>query len=171
MHRNDKPLRSSLVRGLAFALLPLGLAALASGCPGELEDPDRFIDGGFTCPDVPNELFKNSCGGAKICHEGAEPAAGLDLVSPGVEERLIDKKGRDCPGILVDPVLPESSLIYTKLSPSTSCGSPMPLGRPAFTAAELECVRNWIAKQTPTAPAEDAGDSMDAGDITDAAGD
>ena len=152
--------KNALLRGLFFGLLPLGLASLGAGCPGTLEDPDRFLNGGnYVCPDIPNELFVKSCGGAKICHEGAEPAAGLDLISDGVIGRLVDKKGRDCPGILVDPVLPEASLIYTKLSPATSCGSPMPLGRPAFTDEEKLCIRNWIAEQTPTSPEPE----MDAG--------
>ena len=132
-------------------VLLLVFASLLAGCPGDLEDPDRFLDGGtFTCPDITGELFVDRCGGS-ICHSGAEPAAGLDLVSPGVVSRLVDQKGRDCPGILVDPVDPEGSLLYDKLLPNTACGSPMPLGRPMLSQAELACVRDWIAAQTPVA--------------------
>jgi hypothetical protein len=143
MHRDLRARR----RALTAALLPLVITLMAAGCPGRLEDPDRFLDGGgFTCPDIENDLFPKSCGGS-ICHEGAEAAAGLDLVAPGVVSRLVDKMGRDCPGILVDPVVPESSLLYEKLLPLPDCGSPMPLGRPALTPDELACVRDWIAAQ------------------------
>jgi len=142
------------------ALLLLAAAGLVAGCPGVLEDPDRFLEAGtpFVCPDIPAELFPKSCGGM-ICHEGAAPAAGLDLVAPGLEDRVVDKKGRDCPGILADPILPEASLLYKKLLPLPDCGSPMPLGRPAFTPEERDCVREWIASQSPTPPDTDAGDA------------
>lgn len=146
MPRENRALR----RAVASALLPLVMTLLAAGCPGRLEDPDRFLDGGgFTCPDIVTELFPKSCGGS-ICHEGAEPAAGLDLIAPNVVERLVDKMGRDCPGILVDPVVPESSLLYEKLQPLPSCGSPMPIGKPTLTPEELACVRDWISAQVPT---------------------
>jgi hypothetical protein len=136
-------------------MLPLLTIAGAScfiflGCPGELENPERFIDGGFpqTCPDITTELFVKSCAGS-ICHEGANPAAGLDLIAPNVESRLVNIAGRDCPGLLVDPVLPEASLLYEKLLPLPACGSPMPVGKPALNGFELECVREWIASRVP----------------------
>jgi len=139
-------------------VLPTFAVAVAScflflGCPGELENPERFLDGGLplACPDIPNELFVKSCAGS-ICHEGANPAAGLDLIAPDVESRLVDKPGRDCPGLLVDPVLPEASLLYQKLLPLPECGSPMPVGKPALNGFELECVREWIATRTPPTP-------------------
>lgn len=160
---NPKGHRRSILLCACFGAFPLLLVALVSGCPGKLADPDRFLDGGeFACPDIPTELFPQSCGGNKICHEGAEAAAGLDLVSPGVVERVVDKKARDCPGILADPVLPEASLLFTKLSPATACGSPMPLGKPAFSEAEKDCLRDWIEAQTPTAPPPDMDAGMDA---------
>ena len=144
MHRE----RARLGPSLLF-LAPLLATAVLAGCPGVLEDPDRFLDGApFVCPDVTGELFVQRCGGS-ICHAGSSPAAGLDLVEPGVAERLVNQMGRDCPGILVDPIDPEGSLLYDKLTPDTACGSPMPLGRPMFTAEELECVRDWIAAQGP----------------------
>src|SRR5512139_3290824 len=74
----------------------------------------------------------------------------MTLVASGCPARLVDKMGRDCPGILVDPVVPESSLLYEKLLPLPSCGSPMPIGKPILTAEELACVRDWISAQTPT---------------------
>ncbi len=139
-------------------ILPtLALAAasclLFLGCPGELEDPERFVDGGFPrfCPDIPKVLFVQRCAGS-ICHEGANAAAGLDLIAPNVEGRLVDIPGRDCPGLLVDPVLPETSLLYQKLLPLPNCGSPMPIGKPVLDGFELECVREWISTRMPAAP-------------------
>ena len=131
----------------------LGAAILFLGCPGELENPERFLDGGIpqSCPDIPNELFVKRCAGS-ICHEGANPAAGLDLISPNVESRLVDVQARDCKGLLVDPVLPEASLMYEKLLPLPACGSPMPIGKAALSSFELECVREWIATRMPTNP-------------------
>jgi hypothetical protein len=141
----------------ARTFLPLvmitGAAILFLGCPGELENPERFLDGNTpqSCPDITQELFVQRCGGS-ICHEGAEPAAGLDLIAPNVESRLVDVEGRDCPGLLVDPVLPEASLLYQKLLPLPDCGSPMPIGKPTLTGFELECVREWIATRMPASP-------------------
>lgn len=139
--------------GLTRTILPLvvvaGAANLFLGCPGELENPERFIDENLpqACPDIVQQLFVMRCAGS-ICHEGAEPAAGLDLISPNVESRLVNVEGRDCPGLLVDPVLPETSLLYQKLLPLPDCGSPMPIGKPALTGFELECVREWIATRS-----------------------
>lgn len=134
----------------ALVLVPLLLAAIplmATGCPGRLENPERFVDGGpFECPDVVKELFPQRCGGS-ICHEGAMPAAGLDLVKPGVVDRLVNKQAAYCKGILADPMDPEGSLLYLKMSPGPPCGSPMPLGGEPLTEAELGCVRDWIGEQ------------------------
>lgn len=145
--------RSRFFRTVMPTITIIGAAILFLGCPGELEDPERFLDGGLpqTCPDIPNELFVQRCAGS-ICHEGANAAAGLDLIAPNVESRLVDKQGRDCPGLLVDPVLPETSLLYQKLLPLPDCGSPMPIGQPTLNGFELECVREWIASRTPTSP-------------------
>lgn len=148
---------ASRSRFAQMVLPTFALAAASSflflGCPGELENPERFLDGGIpqTCPDIPSELFVKSCAGS-ICHEGANPAAGLDLIAPNVESRLVDKPGRDCPGLLVDPVLPEASLLYLKLLPSPGCGSPMPVGKPMLNGFEVECVREWIATRQQPAP-------------------
>lgn len=145
--------RSSLIQTLAAGLVMLGAAFCFLGCPGELENPERFLDGGIpqSCPDITGDLFVHRCAGS-ICHEGKEAAAGLDLVSPDVESRLVDVKGRDCPGLLVDPVLPETSLLYQKLLPTPDCGSPMPIGKPALSGFELECMREWIASRMPANP-------------------
>ena len=71
------------------AMMTIGACAVFFlGCPGELENPERFIDGGIpqTCPDITRELFPQRCAGS-ICHEGTNPAGGLDLIAPDVEAR------------------------------------------------------------------------------------
>jgi hypothetical protein len=40
---------------------------------------------------------------------------------------------------------PDMSLLMQKLSPTPPCGSRMPLGGTAFTDAQLEMIRSWIA--------------------------
>ena len=48
---------------------------------------------------------------------------------------------------LAAPADPTSSLLYTKLAPKPSCGSQMPLARPALSAADAACILAWIAGQ------------------------
>jgi hypothetical protein len=145
--------RSRFVHTGMPAVILAGAAILFLGCPGELENPERFLDGGGleTCPDIPKEIFVQRCAGS-ICHEGANAAAGLDLIAPDVESRLVDKQARDCQGLLVDPAKPEASLMYQKLLPLPACGAPMPIGKPALEGFELECVREWIATRMPANP-------------------
>jgi hypothetical protein len=45
----------------------------------------------------------------------------------------------------VVPGQPDLSLLFQKLSPTPPCGSRMPLGGSAFSAAQLDMIRSWIA--------------------------
>ena len=146
----------SVLAGLA-ALIWLPLLA---GCPGSLRDPERFTDGGApdggmdagsSCPDVPKEILAMKCGGSG-CHGTASPAEGLDLVSDGVVGRVVGVAATECKGQLADPVSPETSVLYTKLLASPTCGGRMPLGG-ALPDDEIACVKEWIAAQTPTGAA------------------
>jgi len=160
-------MRTERALGLASGLLPLLLLASA-GCPGTLPDRERFlVDGKFVsgdlatpalddggadaggtgpCGDVPTRVFIPSCGGSG-CHGKTAPQQGLDLESAGVATRLLGKSGMECPAVLADPANPEGSLIYTKLLPSPSCGAQMPFARPPLPAADIACVKAWIAAQ------------------------
>ncbi|UQA55527.1 nucleotide-binding protein [Polyangium aurulentum] len=139
----------------------LGLLAsgsvIVAGCPGRLDDIDRYKPkppGAFVCPDT-LETFVARCG-QDVCHGSMNPAASLDLVSPGVAERVVGAAAKGCGGALVDIDDPEASLFYTKLAePMPSCGLRMPLGGAAFTEDELGCVKTWIASLAPVEP--DAG--------------
>jgi hypothetical protein len=119
---------------------------LVSGCPGSLDDPDRFKGpSAAECGNRVEEIFKTTCSTAG-CHSGVEPAQGLDLESPGVASRLVGvaPKGVGCPGVLVDPKHPTESLLYGKLTPLPPCGVPMPFGKTRLTNQDIGCVRTWI---------------------------
>jgi hypothetical protein len=45
---------------------------------------------------------------------------------------------------LVTPGTPDASMLYLKVSGST-CGTRMPLGRPALSAADQQTISDWIA--------------------------
>jgi len=108
-------------------------------------DPDAGPNLG-PCGDVVERIFVPSCGGTG-CHGATGAQQDLDLVSPGVAERVVGVSGLGCSATLADPANPEASLIYQKLSPTPPCGSPMPLARPALSDEDVACVRAWIAAQ------------------------
>jgi hypothetical protein len=98
--------------------------------------------------DVPT-MFEQRCGNL-ACHGGGDsPAAGLDLVSPGVEDRVSGAPGSSCDGVLADPAAPESSLLYQRVLPEPTCGEPMPLDGEPLSEDELVCLRDWISGLLP----------------------
>jgi hypothetical protein len=104
--------------------------------------------------DMP-KLFEERCGGS-ICHsDGDSTAAGLDLTSPDVEERVSGALGTGCVGILADPANPESSLLYTKLLDAPTCGARMPLTGEPLSENEIACMRDWISGLLPPTNGED----------------
>ncbi len=156
-----------------------GLLALASllslaGCPGTLEDKERFLaaanagaagksgSAGSTgvagstpaeagrdagtgpCADAFERIIVPSCGDSG-CHGTIATQQDLDLVSPGVAARVVGVPGTACPVTLADPQNPEASLIYQKLIAPPPCGAQMPLARPALSSDDVACVRAWIA--------------------------
>ena len=93
------------------------LAAVAlSGCPGTLDNPEDFREGGSSggggsCPpgtNVETDILGKATGSGcatKICHDAQDPAGNLDLASPGLASRLLDQTSTstDCSGhVLVD---------------------------------------------------------------------
>ena len=137
------------------------LIALAGlwGCPGELEDPERFLNGGG-CPDVETELFPQRCGQAN-CHSAEDQAANLDLVSSGLAQRVVNvPASSDCNNTpLASPDAPQASVLYTKLT-DTFCGpSQMPVIGDKFTDEELECVAEWLASLPGGGPATSSSSS------------
>jgi hypothetical protein len=147
----------------------VSVLAAISGCPGTLEDPERFFDaaGGGSeadppgdvhasddagalpdagnCPDVPQAVFQANCTSAG-CHNAQDKARGLDLQSPGVAARLVGVPATEGPGLLIDPSAPSSSVLYTKLTTKPPFGARMPLGS-ALDEPTIACVLTWIGQQ------------------------
>ena len=129
---------------LVLALAGLSLAAtLLSGCPGSLEDPERFSSSLSACGDVPQVILVQRCA-SPGCHTSREKTSDLDFQSPGVADRLVGQPGSTCKTVLVDPAAPRQSLLYLKVSGQPTCGSRMPLGDRELSAAELACLEQWM---------------------------
>lgn len=131
---------------------PAVALVLLLGCPGELENPDQYPDEPLAlCQldiDVPG-LFRSKCG-SSTCHAGSEPAAELDLVSPGVFERLENVPASQCEDrVRVDPNEPNASFLVEKLrgTQPVGCGERMPFVS-FLTGAEIACVQRWVFEQT-----------------------
>jgi hypothetical protein len=119
-----------MTRRAAWAAAWMALAA----CPGRLDDPDRFR----ACQlDVESQIFVPKCGTAG-CHDAVSKMNGLDLVTPGVANRL--RTGTStCMGKSLLVHIPE------KLTLNPPCGSPMPLGAPLM-ANEVACIKQYLIK-------------------------
>jgi hypothetical protein len=118
---------------------------LAAGCAGELEHPERFTD----CPPGQVEqMFQAKCTSADGmgCHGANMPDAELDLVSPGVGERVKSLTSTNmCEGrALVEADPSAKHLMVEKVEDDPTCGSRMPFGEQALTPKEIECVRRWV---------------------------
>jgi hypothetical protein len=133
-----------MTRRSLFAALPL--AAALTGCPGSLEDPDRFAMQFGTCPDIPT-LFGKTCATAG-CHAATNPSSGLDLASDDIIGRLSGKKAQGSTGLLIDPSAPSESVLYTKLTDAPPSGARMPLGGTPLDDKTAGCVLTWIETST-----------------------
>ncbi len=134
----------------AAAVLALGFTAAAStaGCPGTLDDKERFLVGGGGqgggCGDVPSQLIAARCA-TSGCHDAESPAANLDLTADAaLAERLVGVEGQ-CGGLLVDRDDPGASLMFTKCLPTNACASRMPLTGEPLTADEEACLLAWVS--------------------------
>lgn len=117
-----------------------GLVSL-NACSEEPQSTERPV-----C-DVP-AIFEASCAGGG-CHGAEDEAAGLDLESLGVADRVSMQPATQCAGLLADPTQPTASVLYQKVLPTNTCGATMPIGRPPLTDAELDCLVDWIAALLP----------------------
>lgn len=140
-------------------MLPAVTLLAGIGCAGDLQEPSRFVGvgSGLTCSlaiDVQTDIFDDRCGTA-ACHEGSIPAAGVDLIAPGVATRLVgvSSNSDDCGGrVLIDPSDPDGSLFMQKFLATPPCGDAMPLNLIAsqppnlLSQAEIACVRAWAVE-------------------------
>lgn len=117
------------------------------GCAGDLENPERFdflLDGGDIpkAPECLTTLFKMRCNSA-ACH--GEGAPQIDLVSTGIDERLVGKVSptelcKDRHYVSTDG---EPSLLLQKLQVPPPCGVRMPIGDP-LGESDMKCVSDWV---------------------------
>jgi len=131
-----------------FASFTIGVLSLLviSGCPGSLSNPDDFIDGGVVEKDA-EMILAESCG-TSGCHDATPQAqAGLDLISPNVESRVVDVNavGLGCENsILVVAGDPDASYLLDKVLDLPSiCGLEMPLVG-TLPPNEIAVLREWI---------------------------
>jgi hypothetical protein len=126
---------------------PVGQGGSAQG--GSASTGGGAQTGNDSCPDDITELFarpgaQGGCDGPG-CHSagGQRP----DLISPGLEERLLDvASSAQCRGIPY--VSAGESLLEGKIAGNPApCGLSMPLGG-AMTEPDKQCVIEWIAEVT-----------------------
>lgn len=131
-------------------------AALASACSGTSTQPTP----GDTCTSdlgsIQETVFARSCS-QQGCHSSVEPAAFLDLASPGVEQRLVGAPSATCENkVLVAPGNPDQSFLIEKMRLAMpGCGLRMP-PTGALPAEEIACIESWIAG-LPEGSAPDGG--------------
>jgi hypothetical protein len=164
-------LRASAVIGL--------VSTIVTGCPGSLEEAERFspdqlgLEAG-ACD--PFGVMAQKCGTGP-CHDATNSAAGLDLVTEGVKDRLVGKDAyhedvtdpAPCKDgqLLIDPANIEESWMLRKINKThENCGVGMPVsGR--FPTADKECLINWIksfaGSSTPTGGAGSGSNGGGAG--------
>ena len=97
------------------------------------------------CKNVPRKIIANNCIGG-YCHDNVgPPAAGLDLMSPCVADRLLGVHSSCMDYLLVDPTSVENSFIHDKVSAQyPKCGKSMPDGG-HLPPEEVRCMTAWIS--------------------------
>jgi len=131
-----------------FALFTLGVcsAVVFVGCAGDLSNPGDFTGDG-TGPKSAEMVLAESCGIA-TCHDSITKTADLDLLSPNVEDRVVDKNaiGLGCESsILVEAGDPDSSYLLDKVLGSVGiCESQMPL-LDTLPDSDIDILRDWIS--------------------------
>jgi hypothetical protein len=173
MRRRPSPARARGARPTAILWLLVGLGL--TGCPGTLQDPERF--GAGRCElDVEADIFATSCAIAS-CHDSTTAALGLDLSGPGAGARLVgvpaattaEDPTAECEGEgpYIDPSDLESSLLLDKVGRTPRCGGPMPYGSRGLSADQVACLREYIVAAASGVDGgtggADAGSGGDAG--------
>lgn len=134
----------------AARLLAPAFAVVLAGCPGSLESPERFNEQFGNCPDIPT-VFQSNCALAG-CHTGTLPAGGLNLSVPDLTTVLSGKMAMGGPGLLIDPMTPAQSVLYTKLTDTPPFLSRMPLSGAPLDDSTQACVLDWIQTSAKGSP-------------------
>jgi hypothetical protein len=135
------------------------------GCAGSLDRPERFQN--LTPPDAGQVgitpdggcdpiivMFPLSCS-TGACHSAQSQQGNLDLESPGLPARLVNKQAHGGPGLLIDASNPSQSVMLLKVSDNPPFQFQMPLGAPSLTPDETACLTAWV--QAAVTPVADAG--------------
>jgi hypothetical protein len=130
-------------RSVAYNVAGLCLLAasvsLLVACPGSLQNPQDFTG-------APADIIGPKCAVAS-CHNSHDKAGSLDLTpDANLSKRLVNvpPTGPGCMGLLVDPMAPDQSLLYTKCLPTAPCGTQMPQTGNPLTQDELDELLTWI---------------------------
>jgi hypothetical protein len=119
------------------------------GCAGDLDNPERFgflLDGAQNeipnAPECVTSLFKMRCNSA-ACH--GEGASRIDLVSSGIEDRVLDKPSTSefCKDRMYVATDGSPSLLLEKFQAKPPCGVRMPIGDP-LPESDVKCVSDWV---------------------------
>ncbi len=157
-------LRSIRLPGLLAVLLPLAVACTVQpydptpggggggGGAGGGDDTGAGPDGGTaacSATNAPTTVLAARCTNA-ACHDADAPAAGLDLASAGVAQRLMGVTSTCANHVLVVAGNPTSSYLMDKISGAPACGTAMPPTGLALDTEELGCVQGWITSLAGT---------------------
>jgi hypothetical protein len=166
----------SRFRRVSLMVCLAGLSPALGGCPGTLKDPAEFEnlgdgsapaedgpvagDDGGTSPadggcgaEVPSTIFTPICA-TSACHGASIHQSGLDLAAPVNVANLLDQptfEDSDGGFLLIDPVNPLQSALYTKLTATPPFGLQMPYGMAPLSADQIQCVEDWIVLQVNAA--------------------
>jgi hypothetical protein len=88
-------------------------------------------------------LFTASCSGP-ACHGAG--ALVLDLLSPGVSDRLVDQSASSSGACVGQTYVATGggSLLLDKVGDMPSCGERMPYAMPPLTSTEVQCLTDWV---------------------------
>lgn len=97
--------------------------------------------------DIQVEFIEPTCG-SMGCHDPQLMAGMLDLVSPGLAERLVDVQSgsANCSGeLFIDSSSVGESLLFRASTGQDTCSIPMPLTMPSGLEEEdAQCLQAWM---------------------------
>lgn len=107
-------------------------------------------------------ILNPQCG---TCHGSTGTMGSLDLLSPGVEARLLNQPSVLCDNeTLVIPGNPDRSYFFRKMVDAMPhCGDRMPQGHPPLDDVLLACLRNWLNAGLPATPPDAPMPTVDGG--------
>jgi len=131
---------------VARCLLPVSCCFWLFSCGAE-PAPTESLPADCSLWSVEDDLFAERCNDS-ICHGTERPAAGLDLVTPGIHERIVNARAATCGfEVLIEPGDETGGFFVNKLTDNPPrCGLQMPIGGADLSAAEIECVREWVVE-------------------------